>query len=235
MLKPLLFVLLAANVGVALWGYVASARTPQLRLGGDGTLAPTGSEPQWSERIVLVPLPDATPTPAPASNRPAPAPVEPAAPLAAAPTAIACLEAGPYAETARATVDGRVAALGLSGLEGLRWTRRESAGWWVAMGPFTEAAQRAKQAELRRLGVNAEMQTNAAGRWLVLARSADAAGAEAQLQALRPRGIRTARSMEAGQGAGWMLQLPQATPVQRQALLDARLPGPGFRACAAGA
>ena len=237
MLKPLLIALLAGNAGLALWGYVASARGPQLRL-GDGTQAQSGTGSQWPERIVLVPVPASAATPAPASLRAA-APAAPAAPVAPAAaegggsaSGPVCLEAGPYGEGARATVDGRIAALGLPGLDSLRWVPRETAGWWVAMGPFAEPAQRAKQAELRKLGLAAEAQTQGGDRWLVLARASEAAAAERALQALKPRGVRTARVIEARGAAGWMLRLPQATAAQRQALGAARLPGPGFGACA---
>lgn len=232
MLKPLLIALLAGNAAVALWGYVASAHGPKLRLGDSAQPAAEGG-PQWPERIVLVPLPAASAVPVAPAAVPARPATPPASPEAKATPGPVCLEAGPYGEGARAAVDGRLAALGGPGLEGLRWVRREAGGWWVAMGPYTEAAQRAKQAELRKLGLDAALQVQAGERWLVLARAPDAAAAERALQALRPRGVRTARVLEARDAAAaWMLRLPQATPAQAQALGAVRLPGPGFGACA---
>ena len=157
---------------------------------------------------------------------------------ASEPAAVACLEAGPFTDAAATEAE---AALALNSVPEGSVAREQVATaftWGVVMGRFADReTMRTKADELRRLGVSFDELTSppALAPGLRLGNYSDKYGAEAALNALSQKGVRTAR----------VAQLPSG-PVQhwlRAARADAELQtrlrslppekfGAGFRPCA---
>jgi hypothetical protein len=194
----------------------------------------------------------AGPTPAPASAPPSglaaaagPA-LAPAAGAAATAAAgpLACLQAGPY-DTAQLAQAGRV--MRAAGLADGVWQSvalPPARSWLVVMGPYPERQQLTrKEAELRRR--NVEFTTLAASPelpagvapGLSLGRYDTEAAAEAALDRLAARGVRSARVVErAPVGNRALLRVPAADAAQQAVLGQLALPaGLRWGACPEGA
>jgi len=147
-----------------------------------------------------------------------------------------CVEAGPFSAAEYASVEANVRAALPSG----SWNSRTVAIqglWLVYMGPYADADMlERKQAELRRIkGLNFEEVRTPANlaQGISLGRYTRLEEAEAGLNVLRNRGIRTARivnlrpSMEVQ-----VLKVPHATVNMQVALAGMKLPqGKGFSPC----
>jgi hypothetical protein len=162
-------------------------------------------------------------------------PAKAASAAVAAARAVTCLEAGPLAEA-----DLPAAEAALAPLPAASWTREPAAPppLWLLYAPRAAdaAARRAREAELRRLGLTFEALAAPAAptEWagaLVLSRHASRAEAEAALAALpaasTPKGLRVG-TLPAPPAQQW-LRVPRA-----DAELAARLQAPGASAPAAG-
>jgi hypothetical protein len=160
---------------------------------------------------------------------------------AAAPTATACLEAGPFDDPALPAVED---ALRGAGVPADRWqaTTDEKPGvWLVYMGRFPdrETLQR-KRAELQRLRVAFEEVHSPADldAGLSLGRFDDRAAADASLAQLTQRGVRTARVVAlAPPQRQHLLRIDHAEPALQARLKGLKAPAlaAGFRPCAAAA
>jgi hypothetical protein len=179
--------LLAANLGFFAWArFLAS---PDLSI--DSAPMQRQLEPQKLRIVSERELARATP---PAPSKPKPAASAPV-PAAQPPAPIACLEWGGFsaAEAARAAQRLEPLALGarLAQVRG-----EETASWWVHMPPQgNRAGAQKKAAELKAIGVRDYFIVQEPGRWqwaLSLGVFSTEAAANAHLEALRARGVRTA-------------------------------------------
>jgi hypothetical protein len=173
------------------------------------------------ERVRLQPATVAPPPPA----RPASAPIaaEPAASQPAPERAAACLEAGPYDAAGLAAAQAVLQVLLPADAASVR--RLAAGSWWIALGPYAEAAPlRQKRDELRRLGFAPQTARLAAdgAPYLVLERHDSRDAAEAALKALAERGVRSGRIVDGGATAPRALRVAQASADQQ--LLLAALP-----------
>jgi hypothetical protein len=222
MLRALLGLLVLANLGFFAWsrGWLAPGIAPP----NQGQHEPQRLQAQVKPELVAVlPPKDAS-----------------AAVVAARAAAAVCVETGPLAESELVTAEAElVAAQAPAG----SWTREPAPLpplWLVYAGRWPEpAARRAREADLRKLGLEPEVLTAPAdlAPGLVISRHASKADADAALEKLTSgtpplRGSRVAQ-----------LPLPAASTVLRLARADADLQarlrlrpgealGGGFRPCA---
>jgi hypothetical protein len=144
--------------------------------------------------------------------------------------AMACLEAGPLDDAAFAQARQAMALAGI-GTEAWVELRRELPGsWGLYMGRFADTEQqRRKVEELQRINVVSEPAPPSLAPGLLLGRYTDPAQADAALQRLQARGVRTAR-----------VQVLQAPTVEHRLRIErvsaaarARLPAsaPAWREC----
>jgi hypothetical protein len=167
-----------------------------------------------------------------------PAPAASAAISAARAAALACLEAGPFAEAAVAAAEAVLAAAGLP--EGL-WRRQGGvppASWLVFAGRAVDAAGlRTRADELKKLGLEFEIIDSPAelANGFVLSRHADKAGADAALAAAAALGLRNGRVVQLPAPAPlfWLRAARADTDVQDKlrALTPESMAG-GFKPCA---
>jgi hypothetical protein len=167
------------------------------------------------------------------------APVSASAPQTLVSTAASagdCWQAGPFSATERAQV--------VSALEGAlpsgSWALQAapvSGLWLVYMGPFADAeAVERKQTELRRIrNLNFEEVRSppSLALGISLGRYTQEDQAEAALEALRVRGIRTARVVTVRPAAEqWLARVPSADGALARLVQSVTLPGGrGFAAC----
>lgn len=160
-----------------------------------------------------------------------------AAAASAAEARLACLEAGPFSNEAVAAAESAIATILPAGT----WTRQSiemPSRWIVYMGRYpTREAMQKKQQELSRIRIPSEEVTAPAelAPGLSLGRFADRGAADALLAQLAPRGVQTARVVEAGRGTtGHMLRVERADPDLAAKVSGLRLEalGRGFTACA---
>ena len=251
MLRALILVLILANMGFFAWaqGWL-----------GTGLSNPQGGrEPHrikaqvHPDRLVIVPpvaasgaddgaAPAAPAGSAAASNAvaAASAPLLAAAPASAALTAAnatpMCMEAGPFTQNEQRQVTPQLAQL-----PGGSWTSQNVAVqglWLVYMGPFGDQdSYERKQVELRRIrGLNFEEVRSPANlaMGLSLGRYNQESQAQAALETLRQRGIRTARvvTVRAAQELT-VVRVAQAGLAVQRVLAGLSLPaGKAFGACA---
>lgn len=179
--------LLAANLGFFAWArFLAS---PDLSI--DSTPMQRQLEPQ---KLRIVSERELARAALPAPSKPKPAASVPVA-AAQSPAPIACLEWGGFsaAEAARAAQRLEPLALGarLAQVRG-----EETASWWVHMPPQgNRAGAQKKAAELKAIGVRDYFVVQEPGRWqwaLSLGVFSTESAANAHLEALRAKGVRTA-------------------------------------------
>jgi hypothetical protein len=140
-----------------------------------------------------------------------------------------CMEAGPFSEADITTAE---AALAAAGVAAAAWARREQpqqqpARWLVYIGPFADpAALRAKEGQLRRIGVEFETLTAPSdlAPGLMLSQHDSEAAAEAALTASLQRGVRTARVVAQPQPPQLWLRLANADAATRKTLETVSLP-----------
>ena len=257
MLRALVLVLILANVGFFAWreGWLGSSLSnPQA--GREPYRMKAQVHP---DRLVIVPPPaaaaseaddaatagsaDDTAPPADASAfaaSAAPASSSAATPAsgtqASASAALACLEAGPFTQAEQRQVTPQLAQL-----PGGSWSSQNVAVqglWLVYMGPFGDQdSYERKQVELRRIkGLNFEEVRSPANlaMGLSLGRYNQESQAQAALETLRQRGIRTARvvTVRAAQELT-VVRVPQAGLAVQRVLAGLSLPaGKAFGACA---
>lgn len=167
-------------------------------------------------------------------------PGEAAAALAAASAArqasAQCLEAGPFTATVLETAEQALAAV-LPERGWIRASREVGAQFSVVIGPLAgrDAVQK-KEAELKSLRVSYEEARLPGDRDLSLAlgRFDSRAAAEAELESLTKRGVRTARVATTREaGTEWRLRLDSASPSLAAQLRSLSLPGgSAFAPCA---
>lgn len=253
MLRALVLVLILANVGFFAWrqGWL-----------GKGLGDPdTGREPQrmnaqiHPERLVVVPPPrPAASTPAddqPASGEPSGNQASAASEAGASDTASSaitrigtgttpdqaaiCLEAGPFTAAEQRQVTPQLAQLPTGS-----WTTQTVAVqglWLVYMGPYGDAeSYQRKQTELRRIrGLQFEEVRSPANlaMGLSLGRYNQESQAQAALETLRQRGIRTARVVTVRPAMDLtVVRVAQANPAVQRVLGGLTLPaGKGFAGC----
>lgn len=239
MLRFLVLVLLLANAGYYAWS--------QGLLQEWGLAPAQQAEPQrlqqqiQPEALRIVGAKAPPPVAAPASGKEAaesPATAEPAStasvPVAAAPSAGECLQAGVFDEE-QADALRRAAAALPQGSWSLQ--RTTIAGrWMVYMGRFADSdALAKKRAELREIGVPFDRPNNASLEpGLSLGRFSTEDAAQRGLSNLAAKGVRTARVVQERPDApGFMLRLPtvdEALRTQVEALRPA-LAGKTLRPC----
>lgn len=239
MLRFLVLVLLLANAGYYAWS--------QGLLQAWGLAPAQQAEPQrlqqqiQPEALRIVGAKAPPPVAAPASGKEAaesPATAEPAStasvPVAAAPSAGECLQAGVFDEE-QADALRRAAAALPQGSWSLQ--RTTIAGrWMVYMGRFADSdALAKKRAELREIGVPFDRPNNASLEpGLSLGRFSTEDAAQRGLSNLAAKGVRTARVVQERPDApGFMLRLPtvdEALRTQVEALRPA-LAGKTLRPC----
>ena len=167
-------------------------------------------------------------------------PGEAAAALAAASAArqasSQCLEAGPFTVSALESAEQALAAV-IPERGWIRAGRELGAQFGVVIGPLAgrDAVQK-KEAELKSLRVSYE-ETRLPGDRdpsLALGRFDSRAAAEAELESLTKRGVRTARVATTREaGTEWRLRLDSASPSLAAQLRGLSLPGGGaFAPCA---
>ncbi|WP_418316865.1 hypothetical protein [Piscinibacter sakaiensis] len=187
------------------------------------------------------------PAPAPAlaqasAPSPASAPAKAEAAASAVPAVkLACVEAGPFDATALAAAE---TALRSASLPPASWAQRRVSGngeWMIYMGPYPDDAWiERKKAELSRirggLDYNVVGPTSQYGRGISLGRFGSQAEADKRLDELRPRGIRTARVIQSGEGpAKTALRFAKADPALLERLAAVQWPEGqnGLTPCAA--
>lgn len=134
-----------------------------------------------------------------------------------------CLQAGPFNQVEADQLEQRLRSLLPVGAYVMS-SSVEAAQWVVYMGPYANAELVAKkQAELKGLGVKSEPITSGAlQRGLSLASAPTQPEAQAKLQAIEPRGVRTARVMlEKPEQPLRMLKLPAVDETQRRRVGEA--------------
>lgn len=224
MLRALVLVLLLANAAFLAWNQ-----------GWLDPLLPPRADPREPERMAAQHRPELITVLTP---RAASAAMAAVAAAASEPTATACLEAGPFTEAGVAAAEE---ALSLNSVpEGS--VNREAVAtaftWGVVMGRFPDRdALRAKADELRRLGVRYDELAGppALVPGLRLGNFSDKYGAEAALNNLSLKGVRTARVVQLPSGPvqQW-LRAPRADAelqTRLRSLPNDKL-GAGFRPCA---
>ncbi len=238
MLRALVLVLLLANAGF--WAWRQGWLEP---LHGVIGARPQGErEPErlarqeHPERVRLLAAPAASAPARPASAAPAAEPAASAASQATnAPPAFACLEAGPYDAAGLAAAQTVLQVLLPAEATSVR--RLAAGSWWVALGPYAEAAPlRQKRDELRRLNFDPETARLAAdgAPYLVLERHDSRDAAESALKALAERGVRSGRIVDGGVTAPRALRVAQASADQQvllAALPQDRIGGRRFEPC----
>lgn len=222
MLRGLVIALLAANAVFFAWshGHLAALGWP----------AGTPSEPQRLEQQIApqaVVLPNA-PTPVVVAERPAePAPPpEPPAPAAPASTdkpannTTTCWKVDDLSAEQWAVWQSHIKD---TELPDAAWSVSESAGngrWMLYMGRYEESQLERKKGELKRLGL--EFQELRGGPWafgISLGSFDSEAAARAGLEALKPKGVRTARIQpERPDLKRYSLRLSAITPAQHDAM-----------------
>lgn len=236
MLRMLVLLLILANAGFFAWRQGWMGALPS---GTESPREPGRRQAQVNpERLVIVP-------PVPASSASATAP--PAALQAPASASLssqdgsgaaACLEAGPFTAAEQRQVS---ATLGQR-LPAGAWTTQNVAVqglWLVYMGPYPDAdSLERKQAELRRIrNLSFEEVRSPANlaMGISLGRYGQESLANAALDNLRARGIRTARVVTIRPAMALaVIRVPQADAGQQRALAGLSLPsGKGFAACGA--
>lgn len=158
-----------------------------------------------------------------------------AAPVASAPAAAECLQAGLFNEQQTATLRASLENTLPTGSWQLE-SSVEPARWIVYMGKYSgEDALAKKRAELRQLGVAFRAVNNEAlAPGLALASFASQADAEKELARVATRGVRTARvAQERAEARGQILKLPAADAGLRKQLdsLAAQLEGKPLQPC----
>lgn len=236
MLRAIVLLLIIANTAVWAWhqGWIPplAGVTPSTSEGQERHRAQI-----HPERLVVLPPPLPGATGDVEGSGPGgeagPAPV-----AATNPDGTACLQAGPFTLGEQQAVSAALARVLPPG----SWVAQEtmvSGPWLVYMGPFGDAqALERKMEELRRIrDLNFEEvrspPTLALG--VSLGRYTEQSQAETALEALRARGIRTARVVATRPaGAQSVIRVPQADEAVRQRLEEIDLPpGRTFSSCAA--
>ncbi|HSV68621.1 MAG TPA: SPOR domain-containing protein [Methylibium sp.] len=237
MLRMLVLLLLLANAGF--WAWRQGWLEPLHGVIGarpEGEREPERLALQVSPELVrLQPARGASAPARPASAASAAEPAASAASEPAAPPALACLEAGPF-DAAGLTAAQAVLQV-LLPADAARVRRLATGSWWVAMGPYVEAAPlRQKREELRKLDFSPATARLAAdgAPYLVLQRHDSREAAEAALKALAERGVRSGRIVDGGVAAPRALRVAQADADQQvllAALPEDKLGGRRFEPC----
>jgi hypothetical protein len=144
-----------------------------------------------------------------------------AASAGAAPDALVCLEAGPYSLAERIQVEGKLKTVLRPG-DWMDATRERPGVWMVYMGRYgSEDLLHKKEEELRRIKIDYTIvRTPPDLMWgLSLGQYELRADADAALQKVAQRGVRTARLVAARQpDIAHVLRIPSATPAMQAAL-----------------
>lgn len=231
MLRWLVLALFMANVLYFVWSQ------GWLGLGGGpaATREPWRVQQQVRPDMVRV-LPADTVVPAPSGS-----PVTPALPASAAASAVvgaasapestlACFESAPLAPAGLDAAEQALAAI-LPARGWIRASRELPPPHVVVIGPLARDALPKKREELTRLRVGFEelrLPGNEGGAGLSLGRYESAAAAQAALESLAQRGVRTARVLALREpGTETRLRIENATPMQAEALRALRSPALG--------
>ena len=206
MLRLFVLLLLLANLGYLAW---SQGMLMALGLGPIHQSEPERLKDQSPPRLVRVLSPDEAQS------------LE--AGMAAQAAKRECVQAGPFSVAEADQLEQRLRGLLLAGAYAMS-SSVEAAQWVVYMGPYANAELVAKkQAELKGLGVKSEPIT---GGPLLLGLSLASAPtqqeAQAKLQAIAPRGVRTAKVMlEKPEQTLRFLKLPAIDEAQRRRVGEA--------------
>ncbi len=226
MLRWAVLLLLVANLGFYAWTQGWLDHVPGLNSQGD-------REP---ERLKRQEHPDAVKL---LSPRAASAALASATAASAAGTDTACLEAGPFDEPGNAAAEKALAQAGIASAHWSRVTLEKPGTWLVYMGKYpTRELLQKKEDELRRIHVNFEEAPNTPElqSGLVLGRYDDKAAADAALNQVAQRGVRTARVVALTPPSRLhLLRAEHADAALQTQLQGLKAPalGSGFRACTA--
>jgi hypothetical protein len=224
MLRALVLVLLLGNAGFFAWsqGWLAP-------------LLPPRADPREPERLAAQFKPELVTVLTPKAASEAMAAV---AAAASEPTATVCLEAGPFTEAGVVAAEEALSQNSVPDGSVSREAVATAFTWGVVMGRFPDRdALRAKADELKRLGVRYDELSAppSLAPGLRLGNYSDKYGAEAALNNLSLKGVRTARvaQLPTGPVQQW-LRAPNADAelqTRLRSLPNDKL-GAGFRACA---
>lgn len=224
MLRTLVVLLLLANAGFFAWtqGWLAPVLPPRAEVREPERLAA-----QLRPELITVLSPKA-----------ASAALAAVAAAASEPGATTCLEAGPFTEASATAAEEWLSQHGVPDGGVTRETVATAFTWGVVMGRFPDRdALRAKADELRRLGVRFDELNGppALVPGLRLGNYSDRYGAEAALNNLQQKGVRTARvtQLPSGPVQHWLRAARADAEMQTRlrSLPNDRL-GAGFRPCA---
>lgn len=236
MLRWLVLALLLANTLYFAWSQ------GWLGLGG----GPAAAREPW--RVQQQVRPDRVRVLPPDTVVPAPPVVAPALPASAAASAaqgaasgadavLACFESAPLAPAGLDAAEQALATV-LPARGWIRASRELPSPHAVVIGPLARDALPKKREELTRLRVSFEelrLPGNEGGAGLSLGRYESAAAAQAALEGLAQRGVRTARVLALREpGSETRLRIENATPAQAEALRALRSPAlgaQGLRPC----
>jgi hypothetical protein len=224
MLRTLVLLLLLANAGFFAWTQ-----------GWLDPVLPPRSEQREPERLAAQLKPELITVLTPKA---ASAAVAAVAAAASEPAATVCLEAGPFTEASVVAAEEWLSQHSVPDGSVQRETVATAFTWGVVMGRFADRdALRIKADELKRLGVRYDELTSPASLapGLRLGNFSDRYGAEAALNALAQKGVRTARvaQLPTGPVQQW-LRAAKADPelqTRLRSLPNDKL-GAGFRPCA---
>lgn len=247
MLRWLVLALLLANALFWAWS--------QGWLGALFGAAPGAQREPWRlqqqvrpETVRVLPASAALPAPAPAASAASAAasaplvvgaassaPAAPGSAASASAVAMACFESAPLAAAALEPAEQALATV-LPARGWIRASREAPPLHAVVIGPLARDALPKKRDELTRLRVAFEelRLPGDGGTGLALGRYLSTAAAQAALDGLAQRGVRTARVVALRQaGSETRLRIENATPAQAEALRALKLPGGlGLAACA---
>lgn len=232
------FVLLLLIANVAFFGWRHGWMGDNLPAGDDRQRDPTRLELQvHPERVeILATMTSTSSAAAPRASSALPGVVASSTASSPAPVESVCLEAGPF----DATELQRLQALWAAVLPASSWQAQlvDVPGLWlVYMGPYPDPAMlQRKQQELRRirnLSFEEVRSPASLASGLSLGRYTSAAQADAALESMRLRGIRTARVVSVRPPISvTVVRAPAVDPAQRQRLASLALPaGKAFTAC----
>lgn len=229
MWRIVVLVLLAANALFFAWaqGWLAP-------------LLPPRSDQREPERLAAQVRPELITvlTPKAASDAVAAVTASASAPAADAPETVICLEAGPFTEAAAVAAEAALSQNSVPDGQVLREQTSQASTWGVVMGRFPDReSMRAKADELRKLGVPSSELTvpTALLPGLRLGNYSDRYGAEAALNQLAQKGVRTARvaQLPAGNIQHWLRAAKADGELQtRLKTLPPEKLGAGFKPCA---
>lgn len=235
MLRSLVLILLLVNAAFFAWTQGWLNEVVGIRPDGQREPQRLTQQKAASQLIVVKPEPAEAPGSAPAAS-PASEPASADVASASEAEATRCLEAGPFPATQRPQLEALLRPVLPTAARQIDTVTVQGL-WMVYMGPYADNdALGRKQDELRRIrGIAFEPVRSPASLapGLSLGRYTTQAEAEAALERIRLRGIRTARTVTLRPASELLVvRVPRASGADQQALAALTLPqNRGFAAC----